>query len=161
MSINFRRAAILAGLFALVLAGCGAGDNGLNKGGKLTGRATIDGKPLKGGNVIVVSENGKYSVQGYINGEGIYTVLEPPLGKVKIAVQTSHLRDSVVPKNDPGKGKGKGIDGSRGMTLPDPKELGLGFTAIPARYEKAETAGLTTEVKSGDQAHDIELTSAP
>ncbi len=160
MNIIFRRAPLLAGLLALALTGCGAED-GLNKGGKLTGKVTIDGKPLKGGNVVVVSENGKYSVQGYVNGEGVYTVLEPPRGKVNIAVQTVHLRGSVIPKGNPSAGKGKGGDGSRGMTLPDPKEIGLGFTAIPERYEKPDTSGLHAEVKSGDQTHDLELTGKP
>ena len=143
--------------FALsVLAVLGCGGDGLNRGGKLTGKVTIGGKPLSGGNVIVTSEDGKYSVQGFINGQGTYSVLEPPLGKVKLAVQTSHLKGSTQPKAAPGGGAGKG-EGSAGMVLPDPKDIGLGYTPIPAKYEKPETSGLTAEIKPGDQTHDIEL----
>ena len=152
-----RFAPLLAGLFALGLAGCNTGD-GLNHGGKLSGKVTIDGKPLKGGNVTLLSADGKHSVQGFINGEGTYSVSEPPLGKVTIVVQTSQLRGSAVPKGgDAGKGAGKG-EGSRGMTLPDPKDIGLGYTEIPDKYENAATSGLTVEVKPGDQTHDIPLT---
>ncbi len=158
MSIRIRFASLAAGLLALALAGCGG--DGLNHGGKLSGKVTLDGKPLKGGNVIVSSEDGKHSVQGFITGEGTYSVPEPPLGKVKIAVQTAHLRGSFTPKEGvPAGAGGKGELGSRGMTLPDPKEIGLGFTAIPSKYEKPETSGLTTEIKGGDQTHNVELTS--
>lgn len=157
MRNTLRFAPLLAGLLAFGPAGCSSGD-GLNHGGKLTGKVTIDGQPLKGGNVTVLSENGKHSVQGFINGEGTYSVPEPPLGKVTIVVQTAHLRGSVVPKGDPSaKGAGKG-EGSRGMTLPDPKDIGLGYTDIPERYESGATSGLTVEVKPGDQTHNIELT---
>ena len=37
MKLNYRFAPLLVGLAALGAAGCGAGDLGLNKGGKLTG----------------------------------------------------------------------------------------------------------------------------
>ena len=159
MKLNYRFAPLLLGLAALGAAGCGAGDLGLNKGGKLTGKVALDGKPLAGGYVIVASESGRYSVQGYINAEGVYTVPEPPLGKVTVAVQTAHLRGAAVPKGDPGKGKGG--EGSRGMVLPDPNEIGLGFTEIPERYEKGETSGLTAEVKPGNQTHNLDLTGKP
>lgn len=154
MTSRIASALVAAGLGAGLLIGCGS--DGLNRGGQLTGRVTLAGKALQGGNVIVVSEDGKYSVQGFINGQGVYTVPEPPLGKVKLAVQTSHLKGSVLPKAGPVGGKDG--PGSAGMVLPDPKDIGLGYTPIPARYEKPETSGLTAEVRPGNQTHDIELT---
>lgn len=155
---TIRIAPLLAGLLAAALAGCG-GDAGLNRGGKLTGAVTLDGKPVKGGNVVVASEDGKYSVQGFINGEGTYTVAEPPLGKVRIAVQTAYLRGSTAPRGDPTGGKGGKGEGSRGMVMPDPKDIGREFTEIPEKYEKPDTSGLTAEVKPGDQTHDLPLTA--
>jgi hypothetical protein len=156
MRVRFTPAPLCAALLALALAGCGGG-TGLNTGGALTGTVSLDGKPIKGGNVLVVSEDGRLSASGFVNGEGTYTVPEPPLGKVKVAIQTSHLRGSFVPKSGE-KGGGKG-EGSRGMVMPDPKDIGLEFVAIPDKYEKPETSGLATEVKGGTETYDLALSA--
>lgn len=154
-----RPAALAAGLVALVFAGCGGGPK-LNTGGKLTGTVTIDGKLIKGGNVLVVSEDGRLSSSGFVNGEGVYTVPEPPMGKVRIAVQTSHLRGSVAPKRSGPKGGGAGgADGSRGMVLPDSKEIGMEYTEVPGKYESPGTSDLGFEVKGGDETFDLKLSA--
>jgi hypothetical protein len=155
MLVRAKSIALCAALL-LALAGCGGG-GGLNTGGALTGKVTIDGKPIKGGNVLVVSEDGTRSASGFVNGEGTYTVPEPPLGKVKVSLQTSHLRGSFAPKSGE-KAGGKG-EGSRGMVMPDPKDIGLEFTAIPDKYEKPETSGLGTEVKGGTETYDLTLSA--
>ncbi|HEY1186939.1 MAG TPA: hypothetical protein VGE74_04745 [Gemmata sp.] len=148
----------VAVLLVLALAGCSGNRSGINTGGKLTGQVTLNGKPIKGGNVLVVSEDGKFSASGYVNGEGTYTVPEPPLGKVRIALQTSHLRGSMVPKGT-GPKSGGSNEGSRGMVMPNPKEIGLEFTEIPAKYENPSTSDLRFEVKGGDETHDLQLTA--
>jgi hypothetical protein len=45
------------------------------------------------------------------------------------------------------------------MVLPDPKVRGLVYKAIPEKYERIETSGLTVVVTPGHQQHDIVLTS--
>jgi hypothetical protein len=154
MGRSTRTAALLAGFVALFLAGCG--DAGLNRGGSLTGEVTIDGKPVTAGTVLVVSENDKYAVSGFINEYGKYTVKEPPLGPCKIAVQTRDKKGSTRPA-DTGKG-GKAGSGSAGMVLPDPEEIGLTYVPIPDHYEEAKTSGLVVEVKAGKQDHPLTLT---
>ncbi|MBN9122085.1 MAG: hypothetical protein J0I06_23580 [Planctomycetes bacterium] len=146
-----RRAAAGALLTVLLAAvGCGSGD-GVNRGGKLAGKVTLDGKPVGGGEVIVASADGKHSMSGKIRNNGSYTILDPPLGACKLAVITSPLKD--VPPPSAKKGPVNFTDPATG-------EWPI-YVKIPAKYEKAETSGLTVDVKAGDQPHDIPLTEKP
>jgi hypothetical protein len=138
------------GLAILLALGCGRGD-GVNRGGKLTGKVTIDGKPVSAGEVIITGTDGKHSMSGRIRTDGTYTVIDPPLGPCKLAVVTSTFKD--VPP--PSKKKGP-VD----FTDPKTGEWPI-YVPTPARYEKAETSGLTVEVQGGDQTHDIPLTEKP
>jgi hypothetical protein len=140
----------------LFVAGCG---DPLNRGGEISGTVTIDDEPVTAGNVLLVSEDGKWSVVGPISATGTYTVKEPPLGTVRIAVQTEMYSQKNNP--DPGHKTGKGNEppGSRGMVTPNPAERGLIYKAIPAKYEKIETSDLSVTVTRGNQQHDIRLTS--
>jgi hypothetical protein len=45
------------------------------------------------------------------------------------------------------------------VILPDPSERGLVYRAIPEKYEKVETSGLTCVVQKGTQTHDLKLSS--
>jgi hypothetical protein len=145
----YARAAAGVLLAALALAaGCAKGD-GVNRGGKLTGTITIDGKPVGGGEVIILSADGKHSMSGRIRNSGAYEILEPPLGPCKLAVITSPLKE--VPP--PSKKKGP-VD----FTDPKTGEWPI-YVAVPEKYEKPDTSGLVVEVKGGDQSHDIPLTA--
>jgi len=149
---------LLALLLLLPLAGCGGSDP-LNRGGTLHGKVTIDGAPVTAGDVLVVSEDGAWSVASPLRGDGTFTVKEPPLGPVKVAVQTERYRDRPLPTKYPAAKAGAQSSGSAGMTLPDPSVRGLVYKEIPARYEKIETSGLTCVVQKGDQQQDFALTS--
>jgi hypothetical protein len=146
-----RRAAAGALLTALLLViGCGRGD-GVNRGGKLTGKVTLDGKPVGGGEVTVIGADGKHSMSGKIRNSGEYEIMEPPLGPCKLAVVTSSIKD--VPPPSAKKGPVNFTDPATG-------EWPI-YVPIPAKYEKPETSGLTVEIKGGDQTHDIPLTAKP
>jgi hypothetical protein len=153
-----RKLAFLTILLALfVVAGCG---DPLNRGGSVSGMVTIDGEPVTAGNVLFASEDGQWTVFAPLRGDGTYLVKEPPLGNVKIAVQTEMYKGRAVPpntKNEP-RGDPKQV-GSGGMVLPDPSVRGLIYKAIPDKYEQFETSGLSCVVKRGDQQHDIPLTA--
>ncbi len=138
-------------LVALAAAGCGGPYSGSNRGGKLTGKVTIDGKPVSAGEVVVYGADGKHSAAGRVRTDGTYVVVEPPLGDCKVVVITSTFKD--IPP--PGAKKGP-------MDFTDP-ETGQWpiYVSTPARYEKAETSGLTVKVTSGEQAHDLPLTTNP
>lgn len=149
--VTSRRAAAGALLTVLLAAvGCGSG-GGVNRGGKLTGKVTIDGKPVGGGEVIIYGADGKHSMSGKIRNSGAYEILDPPLGACKLAVVTSPIKD--VPPPTAKKGPVNFADPVTG-------EWPL-YVRVPDKYEKAETSGLTVEVKGGDQSHDIPLTGKP
>lgn len=144
----FMRAAAGSLLTSLLLvSGCGKGD-GVNRGGKLTGTVTVDGKPVGGGEVIIIGADGKHSMSGKIRNSGAYEILEPPLGPCKLAVITSPLKD--VPPLAKKKGP---VD----FTDPKTGEWPV-YARIADKYEKTETSGLTVEIKGGNQSHDIPLT---
>ena len=144
------------GLLVLLLCGCGPSD-GLNRGGDLSGTVTLDGKPLGGGRVELFSANGKNSVSCQLRPDGTYTVSEPPLGRCKVVVQTSHLKGMPPAPKGP---KGRIREGaSAGMMYPD--DLGLVYTPIPANYEDLATTDLTVTVRRGKQTQDITLTAKP
>lgn len=153
--MRYIRLAALIGLLVLV-AGCSSGDPGLNLGGAVTGKVTIDGRPVTAGTVLFVSENDKYAVQGPINEFGKYTVKEPPLGKCLVAVKTREKAGSVRPKAAT-TGSG-GVVGSGGIVLPSPEEIGMTYVPTPPKFEDAKTSGLTAVIKKGNQEHDLPLT---
>ena len=132
-------------LMFLVLAGCKSG----NEGGEATGKVTIDGEPVTAGEVVFVSEDGILSSSGFIKGDGTYTVKEPPLGLVKIAIQTESFK-TVDSSNGPPKPHPV-------MKMPDPQVMGSVYKEIPAKYGKVETSGLTVTIKRGQLTHDLKL----
>lgn len=153
--MRYLRLAALIGLLAVV-SGCGGGDPGLNLGGAVSGKVTIDGRPVTAGTVLLVSENDKYAVQGPINEYGRYTVKEPPLGRCLVAVRTRDKMGSVRPKVA---ASGGGGVGSAGMVLPNPEEIGMTYVPTPTKYEDAKTSGLTAVIQKGNREHDLELTA--
>ena len=160
MQMLFRfRLLLAAGLPALLLACCSSGD-GINHGGSVSGKVTIDNEPVTAGNVLFVTEDGRLSAIGRLRGDGTYTAPEPPLGPVRIAVQTETFRNRPAMQPTPGPRSGDGgVQGaSRGIEPPDPKEIGIIYKEIPGKYEKPETSGLTYTVKKGNQEHNIPLT---
>jgi hypothetical protein len=142
------------GLFVLFSCGCGSSD-GLNRGSDLSGRVTLDGKPLGGGRVELWSLDGLNSVSCQLRNDGTYTVAEPPLGPCKVVVMTSHLKG--VPAAPRRLNERAGQPGSAGMTSPD--GLGLAYTPIPRRYEDLATTDLTLTVERGNHTQDITLTA--
>jgi hypothetical protein len=139
----------------LFLSGCGSSD-GLNRGGDLSGKVTIDGQLLGGGRVDIYSEDGKNCVSCQIRPDGSYTLAEPPPGPCKLTVVTSHLKDMPpVPKGPRRSGQGA----SAGMMLPE--DVGLVYTPVPTKYEDLATTDLTVTVQKGKQTFDITLTGKP
>lgn len=143
---------LAACVLLLAVLGCGGNYNdGLNRGGELSGTAYLDDKPLGGGRVECFSADGRYSVAANIDPRGRYTLKEPPLGPCKLVVKTSHLKDSA----SAGKGGKGNPGGSAGMVIPD--DVGLKYTPIPAKYEELNSTDLAVTVEKGDQSHDIRL----
>ena len=153
------RSILLAIFIILPMTGCGAADP-LNRNGTLNGKVTIDGAPVTAGNILFASEDGQWTVGGPLRGDGTYSVKEPPLGTVKVAIQTEMYRHRLAPTKYDGVAPAGGqLPGSGGMVLPDPKVRGLIYKEIPAKYESIETSGLSCVVTKGHQEQDFALTS--
>ena len=141
---------------ALALAVCAAGcsrDDGLNHGGEVSGRVSIDGKPVTAGVVELVSLDGMNGVTTNLRPDGTYTAKEPPVGRVKVAVRTKQFK--TMPRQRPNPSGGGNLPGSPGMSIP--ADLGVAYVATPERYENVDTSGLTADLKPGKIVHDIDL----
>jgi hypothetical protein len=135
----------LALAVGVAVAGCGGG-------GKATvsGKVTYKNAPLKGGRVTFAVA-GK-SAQAEIGEDGSYTATDVPTGKAKVAVQTSYLQQlSRAPRYKVPEGAPEGYKAGGDPTA------AKRFVKIPDNYEDPEQSGLTLDVKSGAQTHDIEL----
>jgi hypothetical protein len=107
-----------------------AGGPGPDKKGTVSGKVTIDGKPLTAGNVNFFADNGAFSVA--IGPGGEYTISEKDL-----LGRTCKVSVTGVPAK-PGQPK----------------------IAIPNKYQSPFTSGLMVKVKEGSHTFNIDLKSA-
>lgn len=120
----------------------------------VTGKVLHRGKPLETGGVVFLAKDG-HTYNGNIEKDGTYTVSKIPTGLAKIAVVVASGPTGGGPpmKVAPGAGKmPEGVQGGSspaGMTQQGPK--------IAEQYTDPEKSGLTYEVKSGSQEHDIDI----
>lgn len=126
-------------LLLLAAAGCG------KPVGKVSGKVTLQEKPLPGGYVTFLCEGpNAQTLSSPIQPDGGYSISNVPVGKVKITVQG--VPRPVVPRNpaDP-KAAAPTVDVKR-------EEV-----RVPPRYSTAEQSGLELDVHSGSQPFDIKL----
>jgi Carboxypeptidase regulatory-like domain len=160
-------------VLALVV-GCAPSD------GKLTGKVTVNGTPLKGGTVTLIPVGTGTSFSTIINQDGVYTFDQVKSGKYKVCVETASLKGrtggaaaayggksgggapKVKPKNVPPEGAKLPSDG---YVMADPSgaaaaERAKLYVPIPPQYSDPDQTPLIVEVKGGLQAqqHDIPLT---
>jgi hypothetical protein len=131
MRTSERTARRLAGcwvLGVLILSGCGHSGSV----GKVTGKVRYKDQLLSSGTVTFVGADGKVQ-HGAIAADGTYRIARVAVGTARVAV-LSHSRAPA--------GLGDGQEKP---------------VAIPKRYERPETSGLTYEVKKGRQSFDIDL----
>jgi hypothetical protein len=136
-------------LCVAVLAGCG----GKKTGGDVSGKVTYNGKAVTSGSVAFHGSDGK-SVSSSIASDGSYKIVKPPLGEVKITVETSpplKVGSSASPKSPDGK------EGPPKADIPLSGKTGGEYVAIPDKYKKPATSGLSFTVTILSQTHDIEL----
>jgi hypothetical protein len=125
--------------------GCGSSE------GKVSGKVTYKGAPLKGGNVYFTTADNKTEMS-QIDEDGSYTIPQVPPGPVKISVETASLKKTGSRKSYGPKDIAPGT-----YTPPDPTEAKRRYVEIPARYEDPQQSGLTYTVTRGSQTHDINL----
>jgi hypothetical protein len=114
----------------LFCTGCGSQ-------GTVSGKVSLDGKPLPGGVVNIYDSEGQTRTGG-ISKEGTYSVSNLALGKAQVSVVTLGSRDSVRGGN------------------PNSTSAGT-FVAVPGKYMDKDQSGLALEVKAGKQDFEIQL----
>jgi hypothetical protein len=164
----------LLGVFALLIPlsmGCGGGK------GKVSGTVTVDGQPLPAGTITFYPSKGT-AVPGNIS-DGQYSVSGVPSGTAKITVETASIKkqaDSMQSSTSnmqmsmgqmppgaqmPPEAKAR-LDEEKKRaddSVRQAKELRAKYRPIPDKYAQPDTSGLTVEVKSGTNTHDVPLTS--
>src|SRR5437868_4614763 len=78
------------GLFAALVLALAAGCRSSPNPGKVSGRVTYKGAPLKGGEVLFHSA-GQGSYRGSINQDGTYEITDVPVGEMTVTVDTEFL----------------------------------------------------------------------
>lgn len=178
------RLSCAAALFALsaLVAGCGGGKTAA---ASLAGRALLNGQPITGGTLTLHSESsGAYSFG--LNAEGGFEASELPPGNYTVTVDNEFLdpnrkaqsykggdvNKSMAPKGSGGSKYSGTISGASG---PAPAYKGKGadvggapegaatvkegsFVAIPAKFKKKDTSGVTIVLAAGENKKDVEFT---
>ena len=140
---------------ALLAIGCGD-DSGLPTRYKVTGTVKYKGAPVEKGTITFAPEdaangrsatstitNGSYSLTTHANNDGALP------GKYKVSISSREVDLSKAQANTKGQGSMRQDD--VGKAYKDAKKL------TPAKYEIAETSGLSFEVKPSSNTYDIDL----
>ena len=164
---------LIVGSALVGLAGCA------RPVGSVSGKVTIMSKPLKGGYVTFISNDGQQSVPAEITEEGTYSIPTITAGSYQITVETESLapRRSGGPfggMQPPSGGAPKTAKLPEGVTPPpgyhpsNPADAAIAaanaknakrYVQIPSRYAESGKSGLTYVVVGGPQTHDLDLTN--
>lgn len=167
--------ALLTG--TLILAGCS------RPVGSISGKVTYQNKPLKGGSITFVSNEGRKSVPATIGLDGTYKIDSIAAGTYKVCVDTSNLKPPTGggPSGYKGGSGGKGFVPGGGNKPPPGKggpppdavvpegykpsspadgalaENAKRYMKIPDSYKDADKTDLSYTIAGGSQTFDIEL----
>jgi hypothetical protein len=142
-------------ILSFTLAGCGGYDYGPT--GVITGRLTMDGKPLPAGHAVTFMEMQKgYLAFGVTDEEGNYEVNSwndgyMPVGPYKVAI--------APPVGTPPDTSQYSADEL--FEHPELMDEPGGKALFPRKYLATSTSGLEFEVKEGENHFDIDLKSKP
>lgn len=145
-AICSRKRCVLAFPLVLMILPLATGCGGEAKG-TVSGKVTYQGKPLPGGFVTFVPDNGA-PVHTDIQSDGTYHIDKAPLGPVKISVQPKSEQEAMQSSRMPRDAKGYGKFQS---AMTETK------SSIPPKYGTPNESGLTYTVVKGPQQHDIDL----
>lgn len=124
-------------LAAVCLIGCGPPPKGT-----VSGKITVNGKPLPEGLITFLSQVGKKEVSNAKIKNGEYQTDEMLAGPAKIVIIPTLAQETIpVDKGDvrpPPKGKAKSLD-------------------VPSKYQDANTSGLEITVNAGANTFDKDL----
>ncbi len=130
------------GLILVMATGCSA------PSGDLSGSVSFKGQPLPSGRISFLCDGGEKPVLTSDIKDGKYAIQKAPGGSAKVIVQTFKQTTVRVP-NQPGNLAPIGDE--------QPKPSGGKYVAIPERYSKDATSGLSVTIKGGAQTENFEL----
>jgi hypothetical protein len=137
-----RTAAALLVLLAPVLFTLGCGSEAKTT---VTGKVTVNGKPAAAGAMVVFVGADSKQMSAMVGADGAYTMTDPPVGEVKVAVKPDPAATGAVvaAKDMPGMG-GPAATGE----------------AIPNKYADPNNGLTFTVVKGSNKPFNIELTGS-
>jgi hypothetical protein len=163
---------------ALLASGCGPAK------GSLSGKATLDGTPLKGGRINFISDSSGPGATAEIGDDGTYSIPVLSAGTYSVTVDTEYLKSAggstgsgggrpgmgsggpgsgpppgvkgAAPPKDAGKAPPK-MDVPEGYKMASPGDAAKKYVKIPAKYGDASQSGLTYTFTGGSQTYDIPL----
>lgn len=148
---------LTAGLAVLCLSLTGCGGTDFGPMGSVSGRLTMDGKPLEAGTQLLFMQMEKgYAAFGQTDAEGNYELVwmregrnwtEVPVGNYKILIQPPEVKN--VDELD-----------ADAMLAGADQDIKPATAVFPKKYQQHTTSGLQLEVKEGVNKHDISLDSS-
>jgi hypothetical protein len=135
----------------IALAGCG-GDFDYGPTGTITGRLTLEGKPLPAGSSAVFMEpKAGYLAFGLTDADGNYTVNtwnngNMPIGTYRVMVHPP------APANDSETASAEEL-----LANPEKYKARPVKTEIPKKYRETSTSGLSFDIQKGQNKIDIDL----
>lgn len=124
-----------------LLTGCGGGK------GSVSGKVMYNGTALPFGSVQFMTPGGAFVSE--IGSDGSYSLTGIPTGSATISVTCQDPKYADYMKQLSAS--------SRDPKAPKPKGRPEDYSKIPSKYSDFSTSGLTYEIKSGTQTHNIEL----
>jgi hypothetical protein len=129
---------------------------GCAKTGTVAGKVSVDGRPVRGGIVNFlgadVEPGTQNSITGTIQPDGIYEANNVPVGPIKVSIMPGTSARRSAPIRDREKGLPPNSKAADPASTAAP-------VALPPKYTKYDTSGLTLTVHGGSNQFDIEMTS--
>jgi hypothetical protein len=132
-------AAVSACFVLAALLGCGGGGSGDKIA--LKGKVIYNNAPVTGGTLTLVPADGAgapFPIS--IKPDGTFEVGDAPNGPMKVTIETDSVSTATGGYNMP--------KDMKDVKLPEPPKGGPKKVVIPAKYNKAETSGLTWDTKA-------------
>jgi hypothetical protein len=145
-----QRVVAVSPLFTLIflagVLGCG-GDSGRGPTGTISGKVTLNGKPVPAGTRVNFASNTGDATSAEISGDGSFTIMGVTVGSYQVSFSPPAARSEALSPEEAMKmahGTGPGGAGA------NPKALAEATTdAVPKKYTDFSTSGVTFDVKEG------------
>ena len=140
-------------LSAALFLSIGLWATGCGSSASVSGKVSYKGQTVKGGTVSFIGPD-NWTGMSQIAEDGSYTISKAPHGQVKIIVETKTAKPNAMMSRMPKPPKDAPVPKG---SMYDTQGQADRYVAIPDRYADKDKSGLTYEVKSGKQEHNISL----